>query len=229
VNRIYRSVIPILTLFFYGCADVITAPAGAPSTGPRSTEITGDQPSQDGDPGPQWPVKIHSASADIAMFARGAGTARIEAGMRYQAYHASIRGSATVNDGFTSSPLSFSPQEKHTFIEFQDNQHQATFSVPVSRPCGSWIQSDIQFQVWWQGAQGVWLDRDSKPDNPVWYQDPCGEKEQDEPQNPSTGGGGGDCPECVETPVAGYSWCRVKYWYDMNTNEILDAVVLYCW
>lgn len=59
----------------------------------------------------------------------------------------------------------------------------------------------------------------------------CGTREGEEPygSGPSDGGGGGDCPTCVEQPPDGPTTCWVRYWYNKQTGAILSAYILYCY
>jgi len=50
-------------------------------------------------------------------------------------------------------------------------------------------------------------------------------RDEDEPWSGS--GGGGTCPECVEEP-AQPTYCRVRYWYWKDTEEIFQWSVLWC-
>lgn len=49
---------------------------------------------------------------------------------------------------------------------------------------------------------------------------------RDEDQ-PTDGGGGGDCTNCVDEPPR-TGICRVRYWYWMDTNEVFDWTILWC-
>lgn len=58
----------------------------------------------------------------------------------------------------------------------------------------------------------------------------CGTREGGEPygSDPS-GGGGGDCPTCIEQPPDGPTTCWVRYWYNKQTGEVLSWYILYCY
>ncbi|MDT8341747.1 MAG: hypothetical protein RQ751_09570 [Longimicrobiales bacterium] len=65
----------------------------------------------------------------------------------------------------------------------------------------------------------------------------CPTEEVDEPQDPTggpspgAGGGGGGCATCVDDPVepSGPNYCRVKYWYDIATGDIIRSMTLFCY
>lgn len=52
-------------------------------------------------------------------------------------------------------------------------------------------------------------------------------EDRDERQDPGTGGGGGDCKECVDEPPQP-TYCRVRYSYWKDTGEIFSWTVLWC-
>lgn len=59
-------------------------------------------------------------------------------------------------------------------------------------------------------------------------QDACGEETRTEPAGPNGGGGGGEgCLTCLELPPV--TECLVLYHYDLQTGEIFDMTVLFCY
>lgn len=59
--------------------------------------------------------------------------------------------------------------------------------------------------------------------------EPCDSVDREEPISSTPGGGGGgDCPECVDVPPDGPTSCWVRYWYNKSTGEILNWYILYC-
>jgi hypothetical protein len=52
-------------------------------------------------------------------------------------------------------------------------------------------------------------------------------REENHPADGGGGGGGGDCWDCLDEPPQG-TYCRVKYWYWLDTGEVFDYTVLWC-
>jgi hypothetical protein len=48
---------------------------------------------------------------------------------------------------------------------------------------------------------------------------------REENQPAGDGGGGGDCWDCLDEPPQG-TYCRVKYWYWLDTGEVFDYTIL---
>jgi hypothetical protein len=66
----------------------------------------------------------------------------------------------------------------------------------------------------------------TQPGNTTASQDACGERTSIEPAAPGSGGGGDDCITCLLPPV---TECAVLYHYDIQTGEIMDYSILYCY
>lgn len=89
----------------------------------------------------------------------------------------------------------------------------------------------------WQGLTSLAATASRSRGTP---QPECATKEEDAPvEKPDGGGGSGDgggtggdlggCPECLDEPATGYTTCRVRYTYYVDTGEVIDAEILYCW
>jgi len=214
-----------------GCADLATAPATAPSP------VTPRYNSSEADPPTEWPVKIHSVYSDVTF--PYANQAVVASRMRYDAYHASIGGTATRTDtaGNTAN-FTFSPVARHQFWGFLNQSHQVSFPVSVQHECGTTVQANVNYEAWWQGigSDGAWrLVTETRSSDPIGYQEPCPRIEEKvepagSPNGTSNGGGGNSgCPECVEEPVEGPTWCLIRYKYNIYSGEILSYTVLSCW
>ena len=208
----------LLSLAALGCVDAgaVTAPS-APSEDPGRT-LTGSDPSM------PWPVSITTATVTIWV-----ETGAIDSYMRYQAYHARIAGSATVTDDDGSAQYLFAPQEKHTFLSY-DNHFSRRDHVTVRNTCGTHIVASMGFEAWWQfmsnGGQFA-VDSESKGVGAQASQARCAVEEvlEDELAGGSSGGGGIDKP----TDNTSQRVCVVRYKYDLNTGEIISRSVLYCY
>ena len=172
------------------------------------------------------PPRIHWKSA-TAVFPTQLRAALVDGSMNYDGLHASI--GATVNIyGPTSASRVFTPVQRHT-QGFYDNNHTASFQVPVQAQCGHSVQATVRFAVWA-------ADPDGNPVSPVTDQETADSSQRDcdtgeEDLTVPTGGGGGHngCPSCMDTPVTGYTWCKVRVKYYVDTGEVISQTTLYCW
>jgi hypothetical protein len=55
----------------------------------------------------------------------------------------------------------------------------------------------------------------------------CPREENQPADGGGGGGGGGDCWDCLDEPPQG-TYCRVKYWYWLDTGEVFDYTILWC-
>jgi hypothetical protein len=52
-------------------------------------------------------------------------------------------------------------------------------------------------------------------------------REEDKPAGDGGGGGGGGCWDCLDEPPQ-TTYCRVQYWYWLDTGEVFDYTILWC-
>jgi hypothetical protein len=168
--------------------------------------------------------------------------------MTYDGTDASIAAVSTIRES-SGSVL----QRTHPTVEDESNGYNATHwaqhQLIVQSKCGAIVESDVTFRaiVEWPNLEGALYEFDAQQTGrspsvvqpacqpcPAGMQstgseadggsDACAE-EKDEPEQPS-GGGGGGCPECVDTPAITY--CRVRYYYWLDTGEVFDYIILWC-
>jgi hypothetical protein len=185
-----------------------------PVMGPRATMSV--------DPPKTWPVRIHSASVEVE-----ADYGSIYAQMRYDAYHASISGSASLVDDVGAAQFALGPDEQHAPWNYKENHFGKFYHVPVRRACGSEVRAIVTFRAWWMGVGSggqFSLDDDQRTMPESDRQDPCPTREVEEP-----GPGGGGMGDTPQEDVHSYSTCLVRYTYDVATGAIIRRYVLYCW
>lgn len=173
---------------------------------------------------------ITSAVAS-AMFTTGTSEGIVDGLMYYDAHHASIQANVSLS-GATSAQRSFPAVARHT-TAFYENQHSASFRIPVPGSCGHTLSGDVRFAVWAYSNDGDVTNLSSTSRNAQTPQDRCvGEEEATVPRSeaPDGGGGGGDgCPTCVLEPADGPTWCKVRTKYYLDTGEIISRTTLHCW
>lgn len=225
-SGMHRRTTYFLFISLLGCADVTTGPVISPvGHSPRHDETS--------DPASEWPVSINSMRASVVF--EGGQSVKIDASMNYNAYHASIAGQGVVQSpSGSATTFNFGVTERHQFWNFRNQDHSAVWYMNASGLCGNYAQANIEYKAWWQGlsgSDGGWkLEEAVQNTQPNDSQDPCPTRQEDEPaESAGSGGGMGDCPTCIETPNTGATWCRVRYTYDIQTGEIYEATILYCW
>lgn len=111
-------------------------------------------------------------------------------------------------------------------------------SIPIDGSCGHTVAAYATHEIWnsYLGGLGKLTEwgRNQRSTSRQASQDKCLVEEIDQPASTVLNGGGGgggpnDCSECIDEPVDGLQWCKVRYWYDTQTGELVDWYVMYCW
>ena len=201
-----------LCLAAAGCTDSTTAPPQV-SAPPKTSAWVGSVEYDQADPPTEWPVKINSVSVVATLPAYAPGDATISAEMNYDAYHASIEGSATVL-GKDNSTRTFPSITKHANLHFRNQTFRQSYTLPVLSACGNALEAQFKFRAWLVGPTGLGalgtLDSEERIRGDTDYQPEC-------VPAPATGGGGsGD-------PPGGGSCYTVRtdhYWYYLDNGEM---------
>lgn len=222
-----------LALGLLGCAEALVvgpAPAGAPRA-PASTYVPGDYDGsvpyfESETDVPNWGPRVHEIFPEVHWEGR---TAVASSSMFYFGNQAeetfSLEISGPSNGSRTASSLSTTGPWPDDFFHYSsDFGYSAGGSCGHTANLSSLHFARISFFVSYRGF-AVLEARQPGGKEPA-IQPPCPTREEDRPSGRG-GGGGGECPECVTEP-RGYTTCRYRVTYDLETYDIIDFEILYC-
>ncbi|MBA3579052.1 MAG: hypothetical protein H0W42_03605 [Gemmatimonadaceae bacterium] len=115
------------------------------------------------------------------------------------------------------------------------SDHEAGWGIRAEWSAGGWSLSTMLFGEKSVSTSAENLDESrcdlcDDPTTPAVEE--CGVGEKGETYGDSgtpSGGGGGDCPTCVEQPPDGPTTCWVRYWFNKSTGEVYQVHILYCY
>lgn len=157
----------------------------------------------------------------------------------YYAYHLTLNGQWGMQSR-SSSPSSPYGWAGNVAMNWDTGLHHHALDVDilsVPQKCGTTMDASTTHTISRQEYIPGWGTITWSPASAVSsthggaQQNACAERDETKPAEEvsSSGGGNSGCPECIQEPASGYSWCMVRYWYWMDTGEIYAWEVLYCW
>ncbi len=216
-----------------GCsdADPPTAPDANPADGPRKAVTATDLG--------EVPTQYRYDPYFVSYGVKSSGIGTVEARMYFRANNARQTlmlklyfGGQLTDQSPTAVSLFSIPLPPLTTQVLVTRQ-----SIPIDGSCGHTVAAYATHEIWnsYLGSSGKLTEwgHNQRSTSRQASQDKCLVEDIDKPANSVLGGSGGggpsDCLECIMEPVEPYQWCKVRYWYDTSTGEIVDWYVLYCW
>lgn len=113
--------------------------------------------------------------------------------------------------------------------------HRAGWGIVAEWAVGGWSLSTGKFGETSQSTNAGNIDESrcdlcDDPSTPTIEQCEVGEREVPASEGAPSGGGGGDCPTCLDQPPSdGITTCWVRRWFNKVTGEVYQVHVLYCY